>query len=55
MMNFLFCTVLHPAAFKFYQTHKFDDFGTDVLDFIIECFDREEIYQKLCFKQFMLP
>ena len=26
MINFLFCTVLPPRAFKFYRTHKFDDF-----------------------------
>ena len=45
MMNFLFCTVLPPAASKVDQTHKFDDFFKsciDSLDITEQCFNRNE-------------
>ena len=50
MINLPECIVLPPGVAKIFQIRKiqrFDKSDTDISDLIIECFGRDESYQKL--------
>ena len=54
MINLPGCIVLPPGVAKIFQVRKilrYDQSDADILDLIIECFDRDESCQKLYFKQ----